>query len=108
MTGGGDKFLRRASDCEETIGLGHLAKLDDREADGGAAVEEGRLALRNLRGVVVLVVLAFHSVLAYLGLIHSVIGIPFDDSPYNGAPFPSSKVIAGSASTSFGPGRTSI
>jgi hypothetical protein len=45
------------------------------------------VALDNMRGLVILLVLAFHSVMAYLGFLGS-----------STLPFPSSIVIAGSGS----------
>src|SRR3954453_11373026 len=45
------------------------------------------LALNNLRGVVILVVVAFHSVLAYLGSLGPA-QFPFDRSPYQWRAFP--------------------
>jgi len=45
------------------------------------------LALQNLRGVVILVVLAFHSVLAYLGS-QQASGFAFDAPPYEWRAFP--------------------
>ena len=45
------------------------------------------LALNNLRGVVILIVLGFHSVLAYLGSLDAA-SFPFDISPYKWRAFP--------------------
>jgi hypothetical protein len=45
------------------------------------------LALANLRAIVILVVLAFHSVLAYLGSI-TASGVGFDDPPFQWRAFP--------------------
>jgi hypothetical protein len=45
------------------------------------------LALNNLRGLVILIVLAFHSVLAYLGS-QNKSAFPFDNSPYEWRAFP--------------------
>jgi glucans biosynthesis protein C len=45
------------------------------------------LALANLRGFVILVVVAFHSVLAYLGS-QPALPAPFDSPPYNWKAFP--------------------
>ena len=45
------------------------------------------LALKNLRGLVILIVVAFHSVLAYLGSLSSS-AVPFDDPPYEWRAFP--------------------
>jgi len=45
------------------------------------------LALRNLRGFVILIVLAFHSVLAYLNFLQPQ-AFPFDLSPYEWRAFP--------------------
>jgi fermentation-respiration switch protein FrsA (DUF1100 family) len=45
------------------------------------------LALANLRAVAILIVLAFHSFLAYLGSLRPA-GLPFDDPPYEWRAFP--------------------
>ena len=45
------------------------------------------LALNNLRGLVILIVVAFHSVLAYLGSLRSA-PFPFDRSPFEWRAFP--------------------
>jgi hypothetical protein len=45
------------------------------------------LAIQNLRGLVILIVLAFHSVLAYLAFLGSS-AFPFDHSPYEWRSFP--------------------
>ena len=45
------------------------------------------LALRNLRGLVILIVLAFHSVLPYLRYARSS-AVPFDQPPYEWRAFP--------------------
>jgi len=58
---------------------------------GADAMIEGsrsaNLALSNLRGLVILIVLAFHSVLAYLGSLGAA-AFPFDTSPYQWRAFP--------------------
>ena len=67
-------------------------------AAGGPAPGEGReierigdaafsLALQNLRGVVILIVVAFHSVLPYLSTAKSS-AVPFDQPPYDWLAFP--------------------
>jgi hypothetical protein len=63
-----------------------LARADGREIEqiGGAA---SSLALRNLRGLVILIVLAFHSVLPYLRYARSS-AVPFDQPPYEWRAFP--------------------
>jgi len=59
----------------------------------GGAVRDRRkvsassLALSNLRGLVIVVVLAFHSVLAYLAFLGPT-AFPFDDPPYKWRAFP--------------------
>ncbi len=55
----------------------------------GAATESGRasLALGNLRGVVILIVLGFHSMLAYLGSLQPG-PFPFAVAPYEWRAFP--------------------
>ena len=68
------------------------------DAAGGDAGADGRgietisdaacsLALRNLRGLVIVVVLAFHSVLPYLRYARSS-AVPFDQPPYEWRAFP--------------------
>jgi surface polysaccharide O-acyltransferase-like enzyme len=52
-----------------------------------AAGSQSSLALHNLRGAVILIVLAFHSCLAYLGSSASS-PFPFDQSPYEWRAFP--------------------
>jgi len=58
---------------------------------GGAAEQRERssssLALGNLRAFVILIVLAFHSALAYLGSLGPA-AFPFDDPPYKWRAFP--------------------
>jgi len=49
--------------------------------------ENSSLALNNLRGLVILIVLLFHSVLAYLGS-QGKSAFPFDSSPYEWRAFP--------------------
>ena len=78
---------------------GSLIGVLAREPAGGIASASGpaspariepaatSLALSNLRALVILVVLAFHSVLAYLGSL-TVTAFPFDDSPYKWRAFP--------------------
>jgi len=50
-------------------------------------MSKSSLALNNLRAVVILIVLAFHSVLAYLGSLGPA-AFPFDNSPYEWRAFP--------------------
>jgi hypothetical protein len=50
-------------------------------------MSESSLALNNLRALVILIVLAFHSVLAYLGSLGPA-AFPFDSSPYLWRAFP--------------------
>jgi hypothetical protein len=68
------------------------------DAAGSHALPNGRaiekiegtkssVAVKNLRGVVILIVIAFHSVLAYLGSLGSS-AFPFDQSPYEWRSFP--------------------
>jgi hypothetical protein len=63
--------------------------LDVRPADGAArqARAQTSLALHNLRGVVIVVVVAFHSALAYLGS-SPASPFPFDAPPYQWRAFP--------------------
>ena len=65
------------------------------------------LALGHLRGIVIVVVVAFHSALAYLAWL-SRPPRRSTSRPSNGARSRSSTVIAGSASTCSAPGRTFI
>jgi glucan biosynthesis protein C len=66
-------------------GIGAL----DREARERptVALSGASLALANMRGIVIVVVLAFHSVLAYLGSL-TPSSIPFDASPFPWRAFP--------------------
>jgi glucans biosynthesis protein C len=50
-------------------------------------MSKSSLALNNLRGIVILLVLAFHSVLAYLGSLGPS-AFPFDEAPYQWRAFP--------------------
>jgi glucans biosynthesis protein C len=50
-------------------------------------MSKSSIALNNLRGFVILIVLAFHSVLAYLGSLPDSVG-PFDSPPYQWQSFP--------------------
>ena len=56
-------------------------------AIGQSRRNESSVALNNLRGVVILIVLAFHSFLAYLGSLGAS-PFPFDRSPYEWRAFP--------------------
>ena len=67
---------------------------------------QSSLALSNLRGLVIVVVLAFHSVLAYLASLGNAV-VPFTIRRTYGAPFRSSTPIAGWGSTSSAPGKMS-
>jgi glucans biosynthesis protein C len=51
------------------------------------ARSQSSVALSNLRGLVIIIVVAFHSFSAYLGSISSIIA-PFDDPPYLWQAFP--------------------
>ena len=51
------------------------------------AVSRSSLALSNLRGLVILTVVAFHSVMAYLGSL-GLAALSFDDPPYKWRAFP--------------------
>jgi hypothetical protein len=68
-----------------------LEQLRTIEGGGGGAAVPSRalssLALNNLRGVVILVVLGFHSALAYLAWLQAG-AFPFDKSPYEWRAFP--------------------
>jgi acyltransferase-like protein len=55
--------------------------------DDRATMSETSLALNNLRAVVIVIVLAFHSVSAYLGSVGAA-AFPFDDPPYLWRAFP--------------------
>jgi glucans biosynthesis protein C len=59
---------------------------------GGDRIEKighanASLALSNMRGLVIVILLAFHSVLAYLGSLDAS-ALPFDDAPYKWRAFP--------------------
>lgn len=94
FSSGEPEHLRRATrGHDDTIGqiLMTEALRGDESGDGRTIerIEGARsgLALRNMRGFAVLVLLAFHSVLAYLGSL-SVSAFPFDESPYQWRAFP--------------------
>jgi glucans biosynthesis protein C len=55
--------------------------------DIGCTMSASSLALRNLRAFVILIVLAFHSVLAYLGSLPDA-PFPFDNAPFRWNAFP--------------------
>jgi hypothetical protein len=78
-------FLKR--EVERQIDAGSGAS--DRETGEGAMAinTNASLALANMRGIVILIVLTFHSVLAYLGSL-SPSAIPFDASPFQWRAFP--------------------
>ena len=63
-----------------------FARADGREIEKTSDVASS-LALRNLRGLVILIVLAFHSVLPYLRHARSS-AVPFDQPPYQWRAFP--------------------
>lgn len=63
-----------------------LAHASARSSSTGAAGSSSR-ALINLRGLVILIVLGFHSVLAYLGSLNASAFV-FDDPPYKWRAFP--------------------
>jgi len=71
------------------------------------SISKSSVALTNLRAFVILIVIAFHSTLTYLGSLGSA-AFPFDSSLTSGAPFPSLTAIAGSDSTCSARGKTSI
>jgi hypothetical protein len=71
------------------------------------SISKTSLALSNLRAFVILIVIAFHSTLAYLGSLRPA-AFPLIVPLTSGAPFPSSTAIAGSGSTCSAPGKTSI
>jgi hypothetical protein len=56
-------------------------------ADQRAAAATSSLALSNLRAIVILIVVAFHSALAYLGSLDAI-AYPFDDAPFKWRAFP--------------------
>ncbi len=56
-------------------------------APPGRSASRSSLALDNLRGIVILVVLGFHSALAYVSWIPAP-AVPFDSPPYNWRAFP--------------------
>ena len=53
----------------------------------GSERSKSSVALTNLRGLVIVIVLAFHSFLAYLGSLGASVS-PFDDPPYKWQAFP--------------------
>ncbi len=97
----GNRAAADPADCAAPapeIGMhGTPGELQFRAADGleradGRGIEKisdaaSSLALRNLRGLVIVVVLAFHSVLPYLRYARSS-AVPFDQPPYEWRAFP--------------------
>jgi hypothetical protein len=65
------------------------------------------LALSNLRAIVILIVLAFHSMLAYLVWVPIVAATDFASPPYAWRSFPIIDSHRFLASTCSAPGRTS-
>src|ERR1700684_2380620 len=66
----------------------HRARRRPVGRDGNSTnMSKSSLALNNLRAVVILTVLVFHSVLAYLGSLGSS-AFPFDNAPYKWRAFP--------------------
>jgi hypothetical protein len=55
--------------------------------DHDMSISKSSLALNNLRALVIIVVIAFHSTLAYLGSLGPS-AFPFDNSPYQWRAFP--------------------
>ena len=55
--------------------------------DRDMSISRSSLALNNLRAFVIIIVIAFHSVLAYLGSL-GPFAFPFDNSPYQWRAFP--------------------
>jgi glucan biosynthesis protein C len=55
--------------------------------DHDMSISKSSLALNNLRALVIIVVIAFHSTLAYLGSLGPS-AFPFDISPYQWRAFP--------------------
>jgi len=72
-----------------------------------SSMARASLALDNLRALVILLVLSFHSVLAYLNFLPAS-PFAFDTRLISGAPFRSSIASDGSVSSSSAPGRTSF
>jgi hypothetical protein len=97
----GKRAAAHPADCTAPaldIGMhGTSGELQFRAADGleradGRGIEKisdaaSSLALRNLRGLVILILLAFHSVLPYLRYARSS-AVPFDQPPYEWRAFP--------------------
>jgi hypothetical protein len=80
-------FAVRGAPCELQFGAAdRLARADGREIEKISDAAPS-LALRNLRGLVILIVLAFHSVLPYLRYARSS-AVPFDQPPYEWRAFP--------------------
>ncbi len=78
---------RRGAADERQFGAAGSLMLADRRAIEQISAARSSLALRNLRGLVILVVLAFHSVLPYLWSASSS-SFPFDQPPYEWRAFP--------------------
>jgi glucans biosynthesis protein C len=74
------------------MGIERQCDADAATPRGGDRIEKigpasASLALNNMRGLVIVLLLAFHSVLAYLGSLDASV-LPFDDAPYKWRAFP--------------------
>jgi hypothetical protein len=76
----------RAAHDRPSVAPAGLAQAGDKAIEGRAGAKSS-LALSNMRALVILTVLAFHSVLAYLGSLGSA-AFPFDDPPFKWRAFP--------------------
>jgi peptidoglycan/LPS O-acetylase OafA/YrhL len=87
MTFSGAIHLAEKSSVDRPLGGRYDAAA--RSARVETARERGKssVALSNLRGLVIVIVLAFHSFLAYLGFLSASVA-PFDDPPYQWRAFP--------------------
>jgi glucans biosynthesis protein C len=88
MRGGGlpaGLWPRAAHDLPSVEAAGR-AQAGDKAIEGRAGAKSS-LALSNMRALVILTVLAFHSVLAYLGSLGPA-AFPFDDPPFKWRAFP--------------------
>jgi glucans biosynthesis protein C len=79
--------LSLAEQTSVPIGGAEVIGLSDSRVPVERAEGNSSIALNNMRGVVIVFVLAFHSVLAYLNF-HGPTALPFDQSPYDWRAFP--------------------
>ncbi len=84
---GNDRHVRVEASCGEDLGAADSLRRTDEREIGQVSDTASSLALRTLRALAILIVLAFHSVLPYLEYAKSS-AVPFDQPPYDWLAFP--------------------